>query len=126
MDSFINPIGWDSASQTTDVDTPESNSTLIAYEGRALCATIPVAPNNSFFGREDILDEIEQRLQPRQTDGARSVALHGLGGVEKTQIALRYPYSKVGELDVVLWVDAADPDSAGKCGDLKLRQVRNS
>lgn len=34
------------------------------------------------------------------------MAIYGLGGVEKTQIALECVYSKQTELDAVLWVPA--------------------
>ncbi|KAF2106247.1 P-loop containing nucleoside triphosphate hydrolase protein, partial [Lophiotrema nucula] len=39
----------------------------------------------------------------------KSVALHGLGGVGKTQVALAFAYSKIDLLDAIFWV-AAETD----------------
>jgi len=49
------------------------------------------------------LKKIDNHLRPADT-GKRlsSIALHGLGGVGSTQIALAHAYSKVEELDAVL------------------------
>lgn len=71
------------------------------------CSVLSVARNRHFFGREKTLSEIDQYLQPKKSrDGLRSMAIYGLGGVGKTQIALEYAYSKQAELDAVLWVPA--------------------
>jgi tetratricopeptide (TPR) repeat protein len=48
-------------------------------------AGIPPDPIEHFTGREPDLAELHQQLQQR-----RRVVLHGLGGVGKTQLALRY------------------------------------
>src|SRR3954465_9077639 len=51
--------------------------------------TLPVAKNKGFFGRSDILKTIDEHLYPSTGPAAlRSLVLHGLGGVGKTQIAL--------------------------------------
>ncbi len=79
------------------------------YDGVVLpCNNLPVAKNNQFFGRQDVLRQLEDHLQPAGTKCLASIALHGLGGVGKTQIALEYAYSKLEELDAVLWVSAQD------------------
>ncbi|KAL8690231.1 MAG: hypothetical protein Q9224_004454, partial [Gallowayella concinna] len=69
---------------------------------------LPVARNRRFFGRENTLAEIDRHLKPGNQSGGSlgSLAIHGLGGVGKTQIALEYAYSKQAELDAVLWVPA--------------------
>ena len=71
------------------------------------CCVLPVARNRRFFGRKDMLQKIDDCLQPNETSsGLKSLAIHGLGGVGKTQIALEYAYSKKGELDAILWLPA--------------------
>jgi len=71
------------------------------------CSILPVARNRRFFGRREILAEIDDYLQPCKTsNGLRSMAIYGLGGVGKTQIALEYAYSKKDELDAILWIPA--------------------
>ena len=75
--------------------------------GQLPCHVLPVAKNKSFFGRGEELRHIEERLHPANiSDGLKSLAIYGLGGIGKTQTALAYAYSKVDELDVVLWVPA--------------------
>lgn len=71
------------------------------------CHTIPVARNLRFFGREDVLDKIDNYFTSSQTlSGMSSLALYGLGGVGKSQIALEYAWKRQSDLDVVLWVPA--------------------
>lgn len=71
------------------------------------CNTIPVARNMRFFGRRDILQEIENFLCPSDDrSGMLSIAICGLGGVGKSQIALEYACSKQTQLDAVLWIEA--------------------
>ena len=77
------------------------------HPGQFPCSVFPVARNRRFYGREKILADIDKALQPgNKPGGLRSLAIHGLGGVGKTQIALEYAYSKQADLDVVLWVPA--------------------
>lgn len=73
------------------------------------CNNPPVAENSQFFGRQGIMKKIDDHLRPADT-GKRlsSIALYGLGGIGKTQIALAYAYSKVEQLDAVLWIAAQD------------------
>jgi len=57
------------------------------------------------------LDRIDSILQPAHSDSSTvlpSVVLHGLGGVDRMQIALKYAYSKLDELDAVIWIDATN------------------
>jgi tetratricopeptide (TPR) repeat protein len=74
---------------------------------------VPHPPNDAFVGRVALLASLRQALTPN-AGAARAVALtqavHGLGGVGKTQLALRYCYDHKEEYDAVLWV-TADPPS---------------
>ena len=75
--------------------------------GQLPCHMLPVAKNQRFFGRVTELHQIEEYLHPADTtDGLKSLAIYGPGGVGKTQVALAYAYSKVEELDAVFWVPA--------------------
>ena len=73
------------------------------------CNTLPVAENQRFFGREDILRRLEEHLTPADTSSRlSSIALYGLGGIGKTQIALAYAYQNLDVLDAIFWISAED------------------
>jgi tetratricopeptide (TPR) repeat protein len=73
-----------------------------------------------FFGREDILADLEHKLD---LPGTRPsiVVLHGMGGQGKTQIALRFCQRAYGvdekgnrRYQAIFWVDASSRESARK------------
>jgi DNA replication protein DnaC len=68
---------------------------------------IPFASNPKFNGREDVLDAIGKSLVPQTTSSTlKSVALFGMGGVGKTQIAIQYAYHNMDKFDVILRIAA--------------------
>jgi DNA-binding SARP family transcriptional activator len=67
--------------------------------------------NRSFSGRDPLLAQIDRGLR-ESPDVARlvpAVALHGLGGVGKTQLALEYAHRRVAAGSTVWWIPADDP-----------------
>jgi tetratricopeptide (TPR) repeat protein len=66
------------------------------------------SPRNPFFtGREEILKALHAQLKVEQSVAlTQSSALHGLGGVGKTQIALEYAYRYALEYSAVFWIGA--------------------
>ncbi len=65
---------------------------------------MPPHRNPDFSGREDLLNLIHTRLGE-----GHPLALHGLGGVGKTQLAAEFAYRYAAEYDLVWWLRAADP-----------------
>ncbi|CUS10230.1 unnamed protein product, partial [Tuber aestivum] len=66
---------------------------------------IPYRRNNKFTGRENLIESVK-RLAHR--DGHNRIALHGLGGSGKTQIALEYVFQRGSESDChVFWVQGS-------------------
>lgn len=74
---------------------------------------IPLMEDPRFWSREDILSRIDHSLFVEGPKGTllRSFALYGMGGVGKTQIALRYANACRDKYDAVLWVCAENPIS---------------
>ena len=69
--------------------------------------------NPHFVGRDELLLQMETGLYwgrtsaPRRGPATLAVqALHGTGGVGKTQLAAEYVYRRAAEYDLIVWVDA--------------------
>jgi NB-ARC domain-containing protein len=72
-----------------------------------------VSPRNPrFVGRDATLVHLRERLQSGRAAVAQ--ALHGMGGVGKTQVAIEYAYRYAGAYDVVWWVSAAKTGLIGE------------
>ncbi|MFI1163584.1 FxSxx-COOH system tetratricopeptide repeat protein [Streptomyces sp. NPDC020801] len=66
-------------------------------------------PRNALFtGRDDLLRSLEQDLSQGPT-AVLPHALHGMGGVGKSQLALEYVYRNASRYDVVWWIPAERP-----------------
>ncbi|GKZ47865.1 hypothetical protein AbraIFM66951_011440 [Aspergillus brasiliensis] len=65
----------------------ESGSTLLADEADPCFFMVPFTRNPGFVGREHTLSQVMERIMPLGKAHSR-VALYGLGGVGKTQIAI--------------------------------------
>jgi tetratricopeptide (TPR) repeat protein len=90
-----------------DATGAEERSTVPFPRGRP--ATTSVQPRNgAFTGRAAILEEIRDRLCTEGTQ-VRSLLLHGLAGVGKTQIAIEYAHRFEPGYDVVWWIPAEQP-----------------
>ncbi|MCX5331427.1 FxSxx-COOH system tetratricopeptide repeat protein [Streptomyces sp. NBC_00140] len=63
--------------------------------------------NLDFSGRETQIAQLRDGLP---ADRHSVVALHGMGGIGKSQIVLEYAYRFAGEYDLVWWIDAEQSD----------------
>lgn len=92
-------------------DDPLPDSANGARQGPRFPAAMPEVwggvprRNTRFTGREGLLNEAYHLLQDAER-GAGVVALHGMSGVGKTQLAAEYVYRFGSEYDVVWWVNA--------------------
>ena len=76
--------------------------------------------NPGFFDREPLLTSLRDRLQASRS--AVIQALHGLGGVGKTQVAIEFAYRFAADYGLVWWIDAERPELIGQqLADLAFR-----
>jgi len=66
--------------------------------------------NANFTGRNSVLDILRNQLTAKGSAVVLPVALHGLGGVGKTQVALEYAHRFKSDYDLVWWINAEVPD----------------
>jgi hypothetical protein len=64
--------------------------------------------NKNFTGREELLDQLSATLESQVT-AVLPRALHGFGGVGKTQVAIEYCYRRAASYDVIWWIPADQP-----------------
>jgi hypothetical protein len=62
--------------------------------------------NAVFTGRVEVLEQLHDRLAGTSMAVVAPMALHGLGGVGKTQVALEYAHRYMADYDVVWWIPA--------------------
>jgi tetratricopeptide (TPR) repeat protein len=65
---------------------------------------VPHGENPHFVGRDRLLDRIHETLSAGQV-----AAIHGLGGVGKTQLAAQYAHRRKGDYQIVWWIKAEEP-----------------
>ncbi|MFG1606001.1 FxSxx-COOH system tetratricopeptide repeat protein [Actinoplanes sp. NPDC049265] len=91
------------------VPIPTSIHSLLQPEAdAAVWGNLPPR-NGDFTGREDLLAALDRRLRRRQVTAVLPQALHGMGGVGKSQIATEYAYRHRADFDVVWFVPAEQP-----------------
>jgi len=62
--------------------------------------------NPNFTGRRALLSQLYDSLRSRQSAAVLPHALHGMGGVGKSLLAIEYIYLHQSEYDVIWWVQA--------------------
>ncbi|KAJ5761735.1 uncharacterized protein N7511_005117 [Penicillium nucicola] len=69
-------------------------------------AAIPVI--ESFVGRQAELDQLWQYLKPTDSQARKVAVLHGLGGMGKTQLAVRFAREHKQDFSAIFWLSGKD------------------
>ncbi|MEU5323874.1 FxSxx-COOH system tetratricopeptide repeat protein [Streptomyces sp. NPDC021056] len=69
--------------------------------------------NQNFTGRTELLGLLDERLG-RGTTTVLPEAIHGMGGVGKTQLAIEYAYRHQEEFDIIWWIPSERPGQIGQ------------
>lgn len=73
---------------------------------------VPSARNPFFTGREEVLQRVYEMLhQQRAVALTQSLAISGLGGIGKTQIALEYAHRYCTDYQFIFWTSAATQEA---------------
>ncbi len=67
--------------------------------------------NRNFSGRVVLLERLGEALRTNSTASVLPQALHGMGGVGKTQLVIEYVYRHLNDYDLVWWIAAEQPSS---------------
>lgn len=88
---------------------PVVSGVAVRYPGTEPAIFQAPARNTRFTGREDDLRRLRGLLQESGTAVLLPVALQGLGGVGKTQVALEYAHRFKTDYDLAWWLDCSQP-----------------
>lgn len=69
-----------------------------------------VPPRNpNFTGRDALLQQLHTQLRGSRETAVLPQALHGMGGVGKSQVAIEYVHRHSHEFDLIWWIPAEQP-----------------
>lgn len=107
--------GDEAEADEDDGDDPVNRTRV--KPNRAATASVPqvwggVPPRNKHFtGREDILTQVQRTLNQHSQSALVPQALHGLGGIGKSQLAVEFAYRYQDDYQLVWWIQASDERS---------------
>jgi tetratricopeptide (TPR) repeat protein len=92
--------------------SPPTESELVTSREKLTVDVPPVwgnipARNPNFTGRVELLGRLSENLTAGGATAVLPEALHGMGGIGKTQVAVEYIYQNLSKYDIVWWIQAS-------------------
>lgn len=75
------------------------------------------------MGRQGKLDNLWQCLQPEDSPSRKVAVLHGLGGIGKTQLAVRFARDYQNDFTAIFWLSGKDRESLVQSLSVALGQL---
>lgn len=108
LSDIVHPTREDSA--VTQISATERVLAGQPERSSRVWGEIPIR-NPDFTGRGQMIGALRGALVQGSKASVVPEALHGLGGVGKTQLAIEYVYRHADEYDLVWWIPAEQPTS---------------
>ena len=97
-------------SRNADDHCRVSHATKILTPSKFPIHSVNMGENHDFIGREKELGSLHDTLVESHTTATPvSCVIHGIGGVGKTQFALKFTYKYKSDFQAVFWI-SADPE----------------
>ena len=80
-----------------------------------------VSETEHFVARQEELNAMHKALS--EGSGRRAVTLHGLDGIDKTQLAIAYAKTHRGDYSAVFWLNIKDEDSVKQSYSRIVRRI---
>ena len=70
---------------------------------------VPYQRNPHITGRDELLTQVSEKLrETKQKKFNHRIAIYGIGGIGKTQVAIEYVYQYETQYDGIYWINASD------------------
>jgi tetratricopeptide (TPR) repeat protein len=103
----------ESGARPTSAPFPGAAAGMKRFPGQGPAVSNLPARNRNFSGRDELLEQLHASLQAESAAAVVPMgALHGLGGVGKTELALEYSHRYGSDYDLAWWISAELPTSA--------------
>ncbi|WP_165423474.1 FxSxx-COOH system tetratricopeptide repeat protein [Ktedonosporobacter rubrisoli] len=89
-----------------DTASPIPFSLPVITSAKQVAWNVRYSPNPYFIGRDELIARLHETYHAHNMR-SRAIALCGIGGIGKTQIAIEYAYRYKSEYGAVLWTDAS-------------------
>ncbi|KAH0591637.1 hypothetical protein MHUMG1_10629 [Metarhizium humberi] len=106
------PIGQINSTATARATISDSGERLqisTCVQSFSVPLDLPAVPAiENFWGRQDELDKLWQHLQPTSSRSRKVAILHGLEGIGKTQLAIRFAQDHKHDFTAIIWLSGKD------------------